>query len=161
MTIKRWHCSSNEKIKLKQQSIVNIQNTGDDLKILLRILFYKNCIIIPQLIHTRDYSFYAWTRVDTVAICTPDACRTLRQSYCSTRRVVFNPYLSSYLVFRHLYCYRLPSTSVHCYRVITIRRIFRRVPRSPRGLLFGLELSSQQWVQIGRRAVEEGQEVES
>jgi hypothetical protein len=36
--IKRWHCSGNEKNKLKQQSTVNNQNTEDELKILLRIL---------------------------------------------------------------------------------------------------------------------------
>jgi len=41
MTIKRWHCSGNEKNKLEQQSTVNIQNTEEDLKILLRILSIK------------------------------------------------------------------------------------------------------------------------
>jgi len=40
-TIKRWRCSGTEKNKLKQQSTVNIQNTEDDLKILLRILSIK------------------------------------------------------------------------------------------------------------------------
>jgi hypothetical protein len=40
--IKRWHCSGNEKNKLKQQSTVNNQNTEDDLKILLRILSIKH-----------------------------------------------------------------------------------------------------------------------
>ena len=38
MTIKRWHCSGNEKNKPKQQSTVNKQNSKDDLKILLKIL---------------------------------------------------------------------------------------------------------------------------
>jgi hypothetical protein len=37
-TIKRWHCSGNEKNKLKPQSTVNNQNTEDDFKILLRII---------------------------------------------------------------------------------------------------------------------------
>jgi len=52
MPIKRWHCSGNEKDKLKQQSAVNIQNTEDDLKILLKSLsinhFQK---LLPTSIH--------------------------------------------------------------------------------------------------------------
>jgi len=40
-TIKRSHCSSNKKNKLKLQSAVNNQNTEDDLKILLWIPLLK------------------------------------------------------------------------------------------------------------------------
>ena len=50
-TIKRWHCSSNEKNKLKQRSTVNIQNTEDDLKILLTILSIK---------YLHNYFYYAY-----------------------------------------------------------------------------------------------------
>jgi len=38
MSIKRWHCSGNEKNKLKQQSTFKSQNTEDDFEILLKIL---------------------------------------------------------------------------------------------------------------------------
>jgi hypothetical protein len=41
-TIKRWHRSGHEKKKLKQQSTVNNQNTEDNLKIFLRILYITN-----------------------------------------------------------------------------------------------------------------------
>jgi len=49
-TNKKWHCSGNEKIKLKQQSTVNIQNTEDDPKILLRILYIKLYHYFPHIL---------------------------------------------------------------------------------------------------------------
>jgi len=114
-TIKRWLCSGNEKNKLKQQSGVNIQNTEDDLNILLRILLHKNFITIAQLISLRDYALYAWTQLDTLSICTPEERRTLQQSYCSTGRATLNTHLPSGLAFCHLYRYLVPNTSVDLY----------------------------------------------
>ena len=51
-TIKRWHCSGNEKNELDQQSTVNIQNTEDDVKILLRILSMDHLQLLPLLLFT-------------------------------------------------------------------------------------------------------------
>ena len=152
-TIKRWHCSSNEKNKLKQQSAVNIQNTEDDLKILLRILSI-NTFTITSLIHLRDYTSYAWTQVDTISVRTPEERQTFRRSYCSTGRARFNPHLPCGVAFCHQYQYRLPSTSIHIYKVITLRRIFRRLVASRGGLVVGFEEATGNWSQIDSRALE-------
>jgi hypothetical protein len=54
-TIKRWHCSGNEKNKLKQQSTVNNQNTEDDLKILLRILSIYSKLLPSYIYVTKRF----------------------------------------------------------------------------------------------------------
>ena len=53
-TIKRWHCSGNEMKKLMKQFTVNIQNTEDDLKILLTIpsITKKPLQLLPLLLFT-------------------------------------------------------------------------------------------------------------
>jgi len=47
---------------------------------------------IPSLIRRRELALYAWTQVDIFSIRTPEECQTLRRSYCSTGRAVFNPH---------------------------------------------------------------------
>jgi len=79
-TMKRWYCSGNEKKNLRQQATLNIQNTEDDLTMLLRILSIILFIISSTiLIHPRDYAVYAWTQVDTIRVRTETSCREFRQ----------------------------------------------------------------------------------
>jgi len=152
-TTKRSHCSDNELNKLKQQSTVNSQNTADDLKILLRILSIINIFIISSIIHLCDYALYAWTLVDTISIRTPQARRTFRRTHCSSGWASFDRHISSGLACCHLYRYRLPWTSIHIYRDISLRRIFRRSVVSGTGIIYGFEESTGNWSQIDLHAL--------
>jgi len=93
-TIKRWHCSGNEKNKLKQQSTVNIQNTEDNLKILLRILSQNKLpITSTSIIHLCDYTLYAWTQIDPIRVRTANGSGTFRRSSLQFGKAPFNPHL--------------------------------------------------------------------
>jgi len=105
----------------------NIQNTEEDLKILLRILSILNLFNISSqdLLHTRDYAFYAWTQIHTIRIRDHSSCRIIRQPSIQFGRAAFNPHLSSGVTILRTREYRLPGVEVSSHRAITIRGVFR------------------------------------
>jgi len=117
-------CSSVGLRDINQQ--VNIQNTEEDLKILLRILSITLFKISSQdLLSTRDYAFYAWTQIHTIRVRTASSCRIIRQPALQFGRAAFNPHLSSGVTFLQTREYRLPGAEISSHRAITIRRVFR------------------------------------
>jgi len=93
--------------KLKQQSTFNIQNTEDDLKILLRILSIKTFpITSTALIHCRDYALYAWSQIYTIQVRTATSSQTLWQPSLQFGRASFNPHLPSGFTFLRTQEYR-------------------------------------------------------
>jgi len=111
---------------INQQS--NIQNTEEDLKILLRILSITLFnISSQQILSTRDYAFYAWTQIHTIRVRTATSCRVFRQSSLQFGRATFNPHLSSGVSFLRTGRYRLHGAEVSSDRAITIRGVFRGV----------------------------------
>ena len=107
---------------------VNIQNTEEDLKILLRILSDTLFTISSQdLLSTRDYALYAWTQIHTIRVRTATSCRVVRQPSLQFGRAVFTPHLSSGVSILRTGEYRLPGVEVSSHRFITIRGVFRGV----------------------------------
>jgi hypothetical protein len=142
MTIKRWHCSCNEKNKLKQQSTVNNQNTKDDLKILLRILSITTNI--TTLIHLGDQAVYVWMTLDTIRIRSPEDCRVIQQFAYSVGRSTFNPHLPSGFSFLSTREYQLPGAEVSEHQRTTIRGVGRKVAIR-RGSLVFIYLGDGTW----------------
>jgi len=105
---------------------VNIQNTEEDLKILLRILSITLFKISSQdILSTRDYAFYAWTQIHTIRVRTATSCRVIRQSSLQFGRASFNPHLSSGVTLLRTREYRLPGAAVSSHQAITLRGVFR------------------------------------
>ena len=144
LTIKRWHCSSNEQNTLQQQSTVNNQNTEDDLLILLRILSITN-FTITSLLSLGDLAYYVWTSSNTIRVCFATSCRNLRQSSLRIPGAPPIPYLSNRWLFLRTRWYQLPGAEVSQHRVVTLRRIFLRT-----GWLTGkLCLPIRRWQTLG------------
>jgi len=107
---------------------LNVQNTEEDLKILLRILCITLFKISSQdLLSTRDYSLYAWTQIHPIRVRTASSCQVVRQPSLQFRRGTFNPHLSSGVTFLRTREYGLPGAEIASHRTITIRGIFRGV----------------------------------
>jgi hypothetical protein len=125
--MKRWHCSGNEKNKLKQESTVNNQNTEDDLKILLTILSIFTKTIITSLMHLRDQAVYVWTTLDSIRIRSAESCRVIRKFAYSIGRSTFNPHLPNGFSLLSTREYRLPGVDVSEHLCVTIPGVGRRV----------------------------------
>jgi len=116
---------------------VNIQNTEEDLKILLRILSITIFKISSQdLLSTRDYALYAWTQIHKVRVRTASNCRVIRQSSVQFGRATFNPHLSSGVTILRTREYRLPGAEVSSHRTITLRGVFRRLAIQRRNAVY-------------------------
>ena len=116
---------------------------------------HKTTFTITSLIHLRDYALYTRTQVDTISVHTPEASRTLRQSYRSTGRASFNPHLPIGVGFGHFYRYRLPHSSIPIYKVITLQTVFQRLVVSGSDVVFGLEETTGTWSVVDPRTVEQ------
>jgi len=123
-TTKRWHCSGNEKKKLKQQPTVNNQNTEDDLKLLWSIQSITN---ITTLLSTRDWATYARTSTESTRVRTATHCSVFRQPSFRISSAAFD---------RHLLCgasllgnheYLLPGAEKSQHRGTTRRGLFQGV----------------------------------
>jgi hypothetical protein len=112
--------------KLKQQSTVNIQNTEDDLKILLRILS-KLLYIISSLIHLRDQAVYVWTTLDTIQILSATDSGVFRRFADAIGRSASNSHLPCSFSFLSTWQYWLRGVEVSEHRRITIWGVGRRV----------------------------------
>ena len=105
-----------------------IQNTEEDLEILLRILsitLFK--ISSHEIVSTRDYAFYAWTQIHTIRVRTTSNCRVIRQPSLQFGRATYNPHLSSGVTFLRTREYRLPGVEISSHGAVTIRGVFRGV----------------------------------
>jgi hypothetical protein len=111
--------------KLKHQSTVNNQNTEDDLKLLLRILYMTTNI--STLIHLCDQATYVWLTLLKVRIHSGTNCCTIRRVTLLPGRSVFNPHIPHGFSFLRTREYRSPGLEISEHWVCTIRGVGRRV----------------------------------
>jgi len=116
----------------------NIQNTEEDLKILSRTLSIINLFNISSqdLIHTRDYAFYAWTQIHTIPVRTASGCRIIRQHFLQFGRSAFNPHLSSGVTLSRTRECRLPGVEISSHRLVTLRGVCRGLVVQRRGAVY-------------------------
>jgi len=96
-----------------------------DLKYPRNILSIKQTFTITSLIHLCNRALYAWTRIDTVWVCTARSSRTIWQPSLQFGRSPFNPHLPSAFTLLRTREYLLPGSDILEHRLITIRGIFR------------------------------------
>jgi len=163
-TIHRWQLEWDGIVPAMRRTcsssnLQSTQNTEDDLKILLWVLFYKPLqTLLPYhiLVTCPFMRGYRLTQSEY-------ALQKKVESFGDLifRRAPFNPHLRRRRILFTIRWYGLSSTSVRIYTVVTLRRIFQRSCLSARGIIHTQEASINHWVDVPRSALEEGQEVES
>jgi hypothetical protein len=138
-TLKRWHCTSNEKNNLvTQQSTVNNQNTEDNLRILLRILSITKSSKSTTIVHHCDQATYVWSILETIRTRTSTDCRVVQGVTLSVRLRWFDIHIPRGYSCLWTQQYRIPGAEAFEHRHITIRGVGRRVIAWRGSLIFHL-----------------------
>jgi len=120
----------------KMQALAAIHSqtlqTNNTLKYYWEFYLHKN-FKITSLIHFREYSLYVLNQVDKTSVRTSSGRQNYRRSNTIFQRSAFNTHLPSDFFVHRYFRYRVRRTPVHHNRVVTLRRVFRRVSVDRRG----------------------------